>query len=635
MNRRWHKRCAALLTPLFCALLLAGCAGTKGESDPAKVLTTTAPLSDEVADTTAAAQTDEENRDLQIDTYVILNDDATTIKGDGASYADGRLTVSGAGVYSIKGTLTDGQIYVDSNDDGKVKLYLEGVEIYCADSAPVYVAQSPKETQLILAKGSENKLRDNAARTMTDAQAEDKAFATAAVYSMDDLQIEGEGALTIEANFGKGVFSRDALQIKGGALTVTAADDAIRGKDRVEIAGGTLKLQSGGDGIRTTNEEKGDISVSGGDITVVSAQDCIQAVGDISVSGGTLRLQSGGGYQEALQTQESGSGFFGGFGKDNRTDTADDSGVSAKGIKADGNIALSGGAFLLDCLDDALHAGANLAVSGGSFRIRTNDDGVHAEESIAIAGGAFEIDASYEGVEGNVISISGGTFDITAQDDGLNAASPGDQNDMAFFRSLPDDLQMPTDDSGNPQPPDNNGNPPSFPDGQPPAPDGDMDESRGGFGFRRQGGMEQADESCVITISGGTIRVNASGDGIDSNGNITVSGGTILVLGPTNNGNGALDYTGSCVVTGGTLCAVGSAGMAQGVSVGSIASLTASGSFSAGDTLTITDAQGSEIYALKLEKQAAHLVLASETLQSGAQYTLQVNGSAQGAYTAQ
>lgn len=609
MNRLWRKRCAAALTPLFCALLLFGCAGTEGECVPEDVLTTTAPLSDEVADTTAAAQVDAENRDLQIDTYVILNDDATTIKGDGAAYADGRLTVSKAGVYSIKGTLTNGQIYIDTDDDsGKVKLYLEGVEIRCADSAPICVAQAPKETQLILAKGSENKLSDSTEQAAASTQAEDSDFAAAVIFSKDDLQIEGEGALTVEANARKGIFSRNELQIKGGALTVTAADDAIRGKNNVEIAGGTLKLQCGGDGIRTGSEEKGNISVSGGDITIVSTQDCIQATGDLAISGGTFRLQSGGGYQKSIQTQESGSGFFGGVNRNNTTETADESSVSAKGIKADGNLAISGGAFLLDCLDDALHAGENLAVSGGSFRISTNDDAVHAEESVAIADGAFEIDASYEGLEGNVVTISGGTFDITAQDDGINAASPDAQSDMTFFRGLPDGARSPQDDA-----------------------DGD----RNGFGFRRQGGMEQPDESCVITVSGGAIRINASGDGIDSNGNITVSGGTILVLGPTDNGNASLDYAGSCTVTGGTLCAVGSAGMAQGVSDGSVASLTATGSFAFGDTLTITDGEGAEMYAVRLKKPAAHLVLASEKLQSGGVYTLHVNGSAQGTYTAQ
>ena len=44
MNRLWRKRCAAALTPLFCALLLFGCAGTEGECVPEDVLTTTAPL---------------------------------------------------------------------------------------------------------------------------------------------------------------------------------------------------------------------------------------------------------------------------------------------------------------------------------------------------------------------------------------------------------------------------------------------------------------------------------------------------------------------------------------------------------------------------------------------------------------
>ena len=146
--------------------------------------------------------------------------------------------------------------------------------------------------------------------------------------------------------------------------------------------------------------------------------------------------------------------------------------------------------------------------------------------------------------------------------------------------------------------------------------------------------MDQADESCVITVSGGNIRINASGDGIDSNGSITVSGGTILVFGPTNNGNGVLDYAGSCVVTGGTVFAIGSVGMAQGVSNGSVASIEGRGSFSEGDALTITDESGAELYAVTLEKQASHLVFASGRLQSGKAYTLNVNGAAQGTYTA-
>ena len=669
MKRTLQKGCAALCCLLLAVLPLCGCAFNKTQSEPAEVLSTTAPLSSEVTTTNAEQQQEEdENKNLKIDTYIILNDDATAIKGSGAAFENSKLTISAPGVYSVKGKLTDGQIYVNTTDDSaKVKLYFEGVDIYCSESAPVYVESAPRETQIILAQGSENKLSDNADRTMTAEQADDKDFATAVIYSKDDLQLEGAGTLNIEANFNKGIFSRDDLQIRGGTLTITAADDGIRGKDSVEISGGTLNITSGGDGIRTSNEEKGDINISGGDITVVSTLDSLQAVGSVAISGGTLRLQSGGGYKESLASQGNGEGTFGGFSFGERRpgeETTDNTtGVSAKGIKADGSIAVSGGTFRLDCLDDALHADENVALSGGLFRISTNDDGVHAGKTLAVAGGELLIEASYEGLEANEIDLSGGTLDITAQDDGMNAASPDSQNDMTFFRGDPGAQASGEQPGGNrPQRPDENTAADAVPTGElafdpqqnqgspnapaPSADDGrttDGEQSQGSFGFRRQGGgnmggrggMDQADESCIITISGGSIKVNAGGDGLDSNGSIQMTGGTVLVLGPTNSGNSALDYAGSCVVSGGSLCALGAAGMAQGVSNGSIASLTLQMQLSAGDTVTVSDNGGNTLYQVKTEKQASHLVLADETLVSGHSYTVAVKGADKATVTAQ
>lgn len=48
-------------------------------------------------------------------------------------------------------------------------------------------------------------------------------------------------------------------------------------------------------------------------------------------------------------------------------------------------------------------------------------------------------------------------------------------------------------------------------------------------GFNTGSGTE-----CLLTISGGTLKVNASGDGLDSNGNLIIEGGEIYVSGPTN-----------------------------------------------------------------------------------------------------
>ena len=84
--------------------------------------------------------------------------------------------------------------------------------------------------------------------------------------------------------------------------------------------------------------------------------------------------------------------------------------------------------------------------------------------------------------------------------------------------------------------------------------------SDGGFG----GGMDQVQEGVAVNISGGVITVNAQGDGLDSNGNVTVSGGTTVIYGPAN--NGSLDYNGTADISGGTFIAAGSSGMYQGFS---------------------------------------------------------------------
>jgi hypothetical protein len=161
----------------------------------------------------------------------------------------------------------------------------------------------------------------------------------------------------------------------------------------------------------------------------------------------------------------------------------------------------------------------------------TGDDGMHADAALTINGGAVTIPTSYEGLESAVITINAGDINVTSSDDGINVAGG-------------------TDGSG-----------------------GMAGPGRGGRG---QGGPgAQSSETFTYTgsyylyINGGTITVNAGGDGLDANGAIEMTGGLVVVNGPTEQMNGALDYDGTFNISGGTLIAVGSAGMAQAPSAGS------------------------------------------------------------------
>ena len=128
-----------------------------------------------------------------------------------------------------------------------------------------------------------------------------------------------------------------------------------------------------------------------------------------------------------------------------------------------------------------------------------------------------------------------------------------------------------------------------------------------------------------LNINGGTVTVNAEGDGMDSNGNLYMNGGTVYVNGPTNGGNGALDYNGEAKVTGGTLIACGSSGMAEGFGESSTQNSvchTLSASVSANEALKITDSSGKEVLTFTPVKNWQNVVFTSPDLKQGETYTI-------------
>lgn len=142
------------------------------------------------------------------------------------------------------------------------------------------------------------------------------------------------------------------------------------------------------------------------------------------------------------------------------------------------------------------------------------------------------------------------------------------------------------------------------------------------------GGVDMdADNDAYILITGGTININANGDGIDSNGCIGITGGSVYVLGPSDNGNGAMDYGICAAITGGEIVAVGGSGMAQGFgdeSTQCSALVNFDEWIDAGETITLTDSDGKEVLSYRVDKKFNSVVISTSDMKQGDNYTLTV-----------
>ena len=337
---------------------------------------------------------------------IALNGGSITADGPGVTVDGSTVTITSAGTYSLSGSLTDGQIIVNSPDDKVVRLILNGVDIHSATSAPIYVIEA-EETIIILAENTANTITDGESYVYDVPEDEEP---NAAIFSKSDLSISGRGSLTVNGNFNDGISSKDGLVIAGGAITVNSVDDGIRGKDYLIVHAGNISVNAGGDGLKSDNEEdvdRGYILVEAGVIQITSAADALDAQTDALITGGEFNLTSGGGSNSRLAETS-----------------------SAKGIKGVAMLVIDGGAFTLNAADDALHSNGSIQINNGAFALATGDDGMHADSTLEINGGSIQITASYEGIESAVITINGGEIHVVSSDDGINVAGGVDSSGM-------------------------------------------------------------------------------------------------------------------------------------------------------------------------------------------------------------
>ena len=131
--------------------------------------------------------------------------------------------------------------------------------------------------------------------------------------------------------------------------------------------------------------------------------------------------------------------------------------------------------------------------------------------------------------------------------------------------------------------------------------------------------------ACRLVITGGTLHVNARGDGLDSNGDIEMTGGEVYVSGPTDSGNGSLDYGTGCRVDGGTLVLAGNQGMLQtpdSSSAQNSVTVLYSQTQAAGTEASLRDADGNVVISWAPDKEYQSISFSAAGIETGKMYSL-------------
>ena len=548
------------------------------------------------------------------------------------------LKITEGGIYNLTGTISDGNIYIDTKDN--VKLVLNGVTINSSDGPAIYI-ENANVVYIELASDTVNYLTDS--ETYSDSNI------NGTLFSKDDLIIGGDGKLVIDANYEDGIVSKDNLKIISGEFEIESVDDGIRGKDSVVIMDGNFKINASGDAIKSTNDTDsnlGYILINDGTYDLETKLDGVQAETDLVINNGTFNIKTSG----------------------NDTD-------SSKGLKAGSNLIINDGNFEIDSYDDSIHSNNYINIKNGSFSLSSGDDAIHADNKIVIDNGNINVLKSYEGIEASEIIINDGDINIIASDDGINAASKSSSNDNNdFSKDIPDDMNdlnnkpenMGDFDPQNGNKPENmedfdpqNGNKPENMEDFDPQNGNKPDENMENFdpqngnkpdenmeNFDPRNGNKPGDNNikpnfddidmnnnsniATITINGGNIYVSAKGDGVDANGSIYMNGGKLIINGPTDNGNGALDYDKEFKITGGILVASGSSGMALNTSNSSTQNsimINFTESINESELISIFDSNDNEIFTYSSSKKYQNIVISTPDLKKGETYTIYEGGS--------
>ena len=385
------------------ALMLSGC-NTKIGNTTQQTTESSTTTSSSATETDASDMFSDRDKEVGYDesesVTISLADNSSSCESDAVSITENTITIKDEGTYILSGSLSDGMVIVEAEDTDKVQIVLNGVSISNDQSAALYVRSADK-VFVTTASGTENTLEHNG----SSYTAIDENNIDAAIFSKSDLTLNGEGTLTVTAQEGHGIVSKDDLILTSGTYVITSASHGLSGKDSVRIANGTYTIVSGKDGIHAQNKDdssSGFVYLAGGTYTISAGDDGIHAASNVTISDGKIDITQSYEGIEGLSIDIAGGEIS--------VLTSDD-GINAAG----GNDSSSSEGFQGGDDQFASTEGAYIQISGGVLHINASGDGIDSNGDITVSGGETYVSGPTNDGNGSLdyngsAQITGGIF---------------------------------------------------------------------------------------------------------------------------------------------------------------------------------------------------------------------------------
>lgn len=221
------------------------------------------------------------------------------------------LHIAKAGVYSVSGKLSHGQIAVDLGEDAEddpqavVTLILNGIDLTCevapavifynvyecGDADPENASKDVDTTaagaNVVIADGTENTVNGSY---------------VARIYEPGTVELSDDGTEVEDAKklhkYDAAFYSKMSMNVGGGkqnsgVLNINAANEGLDTELHLTINGGNIHIKSGNDGVNTNEDEVSVTTVNGGILTIevtgeTGEGDGIDSNGWLVINGGTV-----------------------------------------------------------------------------------------------------------------------------------------------------------------------------------------------------------------------------------------------------------------------------------------------------------------------------------------------------------